>query len=84
MLFPAVPAIEHRQSGPATPMEGRTRNTQIIQRTNLKRETFALFPPPVLIQVGPVQPYPSFAVIVILAFSTFDTGHPFSAASAYF
>ena len=28
--------------------------------------------------------YPSFAVIVILAFSTFDTGHPFSAASAYF
>jgi len=29
-------------------------------------------------------PYPSFAVIVIFAFSTFDTGHPFSAASAYF
>jgi hypothetical protein len=28
--------------------------------------------------------YPSFAFIVILAFSTFDTGHPFSAASAYF
>jgi hypothetical protein len=29
-------------------------------------------------------PYPSFAFIVIFAFSTFDTGHPFSAASAYF
>ena len=29
-------------------------------------------------------PYPSFALIVIFAFSTFDTGHPFSAASAYF
>jgi serine/threonine protein kinase len=28
--------------------------------------------------------YPSFAFIVIFAFSTFDTGHPFSAASAYF
>jgi hypothetical protein len=28
--------------------------------------------------------YSSFAVIVIFAFSTFDTGHPFSAASAYF
>ena len=28
--------------------------------------------------------YPSFAVIVIFAFRTFDTGHPFSAASAYF
>jgi len=31
-----------------------------------------------------VRPYPSFALIVIFAFSTFDTGHPFSAASAYF
>ncbi len=31
-----------------------------------------------------VELYPSFAVIVIFAFSTFDTGHPFSAASAYF
>jgi hypothetical protein len=30
------------------------------------------------------SPYPSFAVIEIFAFSTFDTGHPFSAASAYF
>jgi hypothetical protein len=30
------------------------------------------------------QPYSSFAFIVILAFSTFDTGQPFSAASAYF
>src|SRR5580692_7640355 len=29
-------------------------------------------------------PYPSFAVIEIFAFNTFDTGHPFSAASAYF
>jgi hypothetical protein len=28
--------------------------------------------------------YPSFALIVIFAFNTFDTGHPFSAASAYF
>jgi hypothetical protein len=28
--------------------------------------------------------YPSFALIEIFAFSTFDTGHPFSAASAYF
>jgi hypothetical protein len=30
------------------------------------------------------RPHPSFALIVIFAFSTFDTGHPFSAASAYF
>jgi hypothetical protein len=30
------------------------------------------------------ETYPSFAVIEILAFSTFDTGQPFSAASAYF
>jgi hypothetical protein len=30
------------------------------------------------------DPYPSFAVIEIFAFSTFDTGQPFSAASAYF
>jgi hypothetical protein len=29
-------------------------------------------------------PYPSFAVIEIFAFNTFDSGHPFSAASAYF
>jgi hypothetical protein len=29
-------------------------------------------------------PYPSFALIEIFAFNTFDTGHPFSAASAYF
>ena len=29
-------------------------------------------------------PYPSFAVIEIFAFNTFDTGQPFSAASAYF
>src|SRR6202040_2223055 len=28
--------------------------------------------------------YPSFAVIEIFAFSTFDSGQPFSAASAYF
>jgi hypothetical protein len=28
--------------------------------------------------------YPSFAVMEIFAFSTFDTGQPFSAASAYF
>jgi len=28
--------------------------------------------------------YPSFAFIEIFAFSTFDTGQPFSAASAYF
>ena len=30
------------------------------------------------------RPYSSFALIVIFAFSTFDTGHPFSAASANF
>ncbi len=28
--------------------------------------------------------YPNFAVIEIFAFNTLDTGHPFSAASAYF
>ena len=28
--------------------------------------------------------YSSFAFMVILAFRTFETGHPFSAASAYF
>ena len=28
--------------------------------------------------------YPNFAVMEIFAFSTFDTGQPFSAASAYF
>jgi hypothetical protein len=28
--------------------------------------------------------YPSFAVIEIFAFNTFETGQPFSAASAYF
>jgi hypothetical protein len=32
----------------------------------------------------PELTYPCFAVIVIFAFSTFDTGQPFSAASAYF
>ena len=32
----------------------------------------------------PEAVYASFAFIVIFAFSTFDTGHPFSAASAYF
>src|SRR5579872_1637251 len=30
------------------------------------------------------QTYSSFAFIEILAFKTFETGHPFSAASAYF
>jgi hypothetical protein len=35
-------------------------------------------------QRGIWAPYPSFAVIEIFAFSTFDTGQPFSAASAYF
>jgi hypothetical protein len=30
-----------------------------------------------------IPPYPSFALIEIFAFSTFDTGQPFSAASAY-
>jgi hypothetical protein len=34
--------------------------------------------------ISPVKLYSSFAVIVIFALSTFDTGHPFSAASAYF
>ena len=34
--------------------------------------------------VKPLTPYPSFAVMEIFAFSTFDTGQPFSAASAYF
>jgi hypothetical protein len=33
---------------------------------------------------NPKPPYPNFAVIEIFAFSTFDTGQPFSAASAYF
>ena len=33
---------------------------------------------------GSPHRHPSFASIVIFAFSTFDTGHPFSAASAYF
>jgi len=28
--------------------------------------------------------YPNLAVMEIFAFSTFDTGQPFSAASAYF
>jgi hypothetical protein len=32
----------------------------------------------------PALVYASFAVIVIFAFSTFDTGHPFSAFSAHF
>ena len=32
----------------------------------------------------PKLAYPSFAVIEIFAFNTFDSGHPFSAASAYF
>src|SRR6266849_5730258 len=32
----------------------------------------------------PKPRYSSSALIVIFAFSTFDTGHPFSAASAYF
>jgi hypothetical protein len=33
---------------------------------------------------SPPTTYPNFAVIEILAFNTFDTGQPFSAASAYF
>ena len=33
---------------------------------------------------NPEAAYPSFAVIEIFAFNTFDTGQPFSAASAYF
>jgi hypothetical protein len=33
---------------------------------------------------GEENSYPSFAVMEIFAFSTFDTGQPFSAASAYF
>jgi hypothetical protein len=33
---------------------------------------------------GTTRPYSSFALMVIFAFSTFDTGHPVSAASAYF
>jgi hypothetical protein len=44
--------------------------------------------PPLRFRMGSpkaeAQPYPSFAVIEIFAFSTFDTGQPFSAASAYF
>ena len=41
---------------------------------------------PLIPDPWPLAPdsYPSFAVIEIFAFSTFDTGHPFSAASAYF
>jgi hypothetical protein len=44
-------------------------------------------PPTRLRNAGPESrspAYPSFAVIEIFAFSTFDTGQPFSAASAYF
>src|SRR5215470_934918 len=42
-----------------------------------------------MINLGPlpgpsIWPYSSFAFIVIFAFNTFETGHPFSAASAYF
>jgi hypothetical protein len=33
---------------------------------------------------GAAKLYPSFAVIEIFAFNTFDTGQPFSAASAHF
>ncbi len=33
---------------------------------------------------NPEAAYPSLAVIEIFAFNTFDTGQPFSAASAYF
>jgi hypothetical protein len=35
-------------------------------------------------QCAEVRTYPSLAVIEIFAFRTFDTGQPFSAASAYF
>ena len=35
-------------------------------------------------EANKTQPYSNLAFIVILAFSTFETGHPFSAASAYF
>jgi hypothetical protein len=37
-----------------------------------------------ILQQRNTDAYSSFAIIVIFAFSTFDTGHPFSAASAYF
>ena len=47
------------------------------------REPGSLREPPCL-QWLKVLPYSSFAFIVIFAFNTFDTGHPFSAASAYF
>ncbi len=39
--------------------------------------------PPLRLRM-PKPSYPSFAVIEIFAFNTFDTGQPFSAASAYF
>jgi hypothetical protein len=48
-------------------------STEATPRVKLRKPT-----------AGSREPYPSFALIVIFAFSTFDTGHPFSAASAYF
>jgi len=43
-----------------------------------------LFRDPAIARWARFRSYPSFAFIEIFAFSTFETGQPFSAASAYF
>src|SRR6202030_3157284 len=62
----------------------RKTNTSILQpRQRLSNHQLHRENPKPGARKAEAPPYPSFAVIEIFAFSTFDTGQPFSAASAY-
>jgi hypothetical protein len=70
-------------------------NAAAAARPPSQEDQLPFYSPVKACQTAPVKPrrglkrepestYPSFAVIEIFAFNTFDTGQPFSAASAYF
>jgi len=57
---------------------------EFVSRLAPKQVSFDPFVPSAAESFRQPERYSSFAFIVIFAFNTFDTGHPFSAASAYF
>ena len=66
--LPIPPRWQVDFNSPGSPQAAGKAYTHILQTVRIIRQ----------------QCYSSFALIVIFALSTFETGHPFSAASAYF
>src|SRR5579862_2149956 len=67
-------------------ISGGDRELSVLRGISQRTLRFKIVNAPVNKSGGqnPEAAYPSSAVIEIFAFNTFDTGQPFSAASAYF